>query len=279
MRQLDPDLVRRLRDAGLDPDAIGDPAAAWRRLHDQFGPRATLVDRYALEAAHRDVAPDDLDGELKANLTHEVLTVQFPGAEWIPGSYRAEHHPIDVVDYDPAWPQRFDEWRQRMSDALGETAVLIEHVGSTAVPGLAAKPIIDIQVSVREIDDESAYVPQLEALDLTFRMRQPDHRYFRTRSPRPRGEHIHVCRPGSEWERTHLLFRDYLRTDDAARDAYATLKRRLAEEFRDDRIAYTDAKSAFILDVMDRARGAVASLDRSPARRRFGRAAGRANAG
>jgi GrpB-like predicted nucleotidyltransferase (UPF0157 family) len=251
---LDPQLVRRLRDVGLDPTDFGDPRHAWQRLHDRFGRRVTLVDRYALEAAHRGVAPDQLDREERASLTREVLAAQYPGMEFTTRSGRPVPDPVDVSPYQHEWAAAFEAWRTRLSEALGETAVRIEHVGSTAVPGLDAKPVVDIQVSVDDVDDEARYVPAIDALGVALRFREPGHRYFRPAGELPRTVQIHVCEAGGEWERDHLLFRDYLRAHPEARAAYARLKREFAERYRDDRLAYNEGKTGFILDVLDEAR-------------------------
>jgi GrpB-like predicted nucleotidyltransferase (UPF0157 family) len=256
---LEPELADRLRAAGVDPASPGDSGDAWRRLHARFGPRATLLDRYALEAAALGIPVHKLDRDLKSRIAIEVEAIQWPGFEFVEGSDRPDDDPVDVVDYDPGWPARYEEWRGRLSEALGPTAVLIEHVGSTAVPGLAAKPVIDVQVSVPHIEDELAYVPPIKGLGVALRTRDSVHRFFRPASGSPREVHIHVCDAGSEWERQHLLFRDFLRADDATRDAYAALKRDLADRYHDDRITYTDAKSNFILDVMERAEAWAAS--------------------
>ncbi len=250
---MDPDLAERLRAAGVEPAAPGDPAVAWARLHLRFGPRATLLDRYALEAAARGVGVADLDEALRSRLTLEVLEAHEPGFEVIAGSDRSVRDPIEVVDYDPSWPARFDAWRGRLLRELGAMARRIDHVGSTAVPGLAAKPVIDVQVSVPDVVDERAYVPAIERAGVAFRNRDDEHRYFRPAGDRPRDVQVHVCSAGSGWERRHLLFRDFLRTDAATRAAYGELKRGLAARYRDDRIAYNEAKTGFILDAMERA--------------------------
>jgi len=232
-----------LAEAGLDPDDFGDPRAAWRLLHERFGRRITLVDRYELERR-------ELDRDERAALAREVLAVQYPGAEFA-GGPRGD--PIEVVPYDPSWAVAFEEWRRRLAEALGETAVRIEHVGSTAVPGLAAKPVIDVQVSVPDVEDDPAYVPAIEGLGVPLRFREPGHRYFRPPAGEPRTVQIHVCEAGSEWEREHQRFRDLLCADPALREAYGRLKLELAELYRDDRLAYTDAKTAFILDALEEA--------------------------
>jgi GrpB-like predicted nucleotidyltransferase (UPF0157 family) len=251
---MDQDLARRLRELGIDPGSIGDPSSAWRALRDRFGARISLVDRYALEAVHRGITPQDLSADDRDRLTAEVMPIQFPGFEVVPGSARSVRDPIEVVPYDQAWPVRFASYRERLAGALAEVAVGIEHVGSTAVPDLAAKPIIDIQVSVPDVEDEAAYAYGVERAAAELRSRERGHRYFRPAADRPRDVQVHVCQAGSRWEYDHLLFRDYLRSHDAVRDAYAELKLGLAASYRDDRLAYADAKSAFILDALDEAR-------------------------
>jgi GrpB-like predicted nucleotidyltransferase (UPF0157 family) len=250
---LDPSLVSRLEEIGLDPAEFGDPHEAWRRLHDRFGRRASLIDRYALEAAARGVLPEQLSQDERARLTREVLSIQYPEMAFTAASGRPVSDPVAVVPYADECAISFEAWRQRLSGALGRSVVRIEHVGSTAVPGLEAKPIIDIQVSVVDVDDEAAYVPAIEALGVSLRFREPGHRYFRLAGDRPRTVQIHVCEAGGEWEREHLLFRDFLRAHPQARDAYARLKRDLAERYRDDRLAYNEGKTGFILDTLDQA--------------------------
>ena len=251
---LDTQLVRHLNQVDLDPPDFGDPQRAWQRLHDRFGRRVTLIDRYALEACSRGIAPEQLARDERARLTREVLAVQYPGIEFAPGSERAVRDPVQVSPYRDDWIGAFESWRARLSDALGDTAARIEHVGSTAVPGLEAKPIVDIQVSVDDVGDEGRYVPAIEALGVSLRLREPGHRYFRPTGDLPRSVHIHVCDAGGEWEREHLLFRDYLRAHPQAREAYAHQKRELAQRYGDDRLAYTEGKTGFILDALDEAR-------------------------
>lgn len=248
---LDPLLARRLADVGLDPGDFGEPGQAWRRLHSRFGRRVTLIDRYALEAARRGVRPEQLDADDRARLTREVLSVQYPGLEFAAASGRPVADPIEVVAYRDEWAASFTAWRKRLHRTLGEAAVRIEHVGSTAVQGLPAKPIIDVQVSVRDVEHEASYVPAIENLGVPLRFREPGHRYFRPSGEQPRTVQIHVCTAGGEWERDHLLFRDYLRADSDARAAYAQLKRKLSERYRDDRLAYNEGKTGFILDMLN----------------------------
>jgi len=229
-----------------------DAFAEWERLRAAGGRRVTVLDLYRLVAAARGVEPHELPLDERIALTRRALAVMWPGFETTEGSDRGAES-IELREYDPEWPARFESWRARIVAALGETALRVEHVGSTAVPGLAAKPHVDVQVSVRDVDDEARYVPQLEAAGVRLRSRDELHRYFRPPAGRPREVHVHVCAAGSTWERDHLLFRDYLRAHPEARDAYAAAKREAARLWSDDRIAYTEAKTDVILDTLEAA--------------------------
>ena len=160
----------------------------------------------------------------------------------------------EVVPYDEEWPRLFSSLGTSLRAALGDIALRIDHIGSTSVPGLAAKPIIDIQVSVAALEPVEPYRLRLEGLGLVFRADNPEltKRYFRE-SPGNRRTHIHVRRAGSWAEQCALLFRDYIRTHEEDARLYAELKRRLAEEYTEDRQGYTEAKAPFIWEVMYRA--------------------------
>lgn len=161
--------------------------------------------------------------------------------------------PIAQLPYDPTWPQRYEVMRARLAGALGDVAKRIEHVGSTAIPGIPAKPVVDIQVSVADVGDEDAYRDAIESQGFGLRWIEPHHRYFRPPPGLPREYQVHVCSVGSEWERVHLLFRDYLRAHPETAAEYAALKARLAGQYRGDRIGYTDAKGPFIEGVVAKA--------------------------
>jgi GrpB-like predicted nucleotidyltransferase (UPF0157 family) len=171
-------------------------------------------------------------------------------------SGRALHmpDPIEIVPYDPAWPALFHKIAYPMRQAFGRVALRIDHIGSTAVKGLDAKPIIDIQISVVSFEPITAFRIPLEQLGYIFRADNLEltKRYFRE-SPGLRRTHIHVRRAGSWAEQFALLFRDFMRShaDEAAR--YAALKRHLAHQYRDDRHGYTEAKQAFVWDIMAQA--------------------------
>jgi GrpB-like predicted nucleotidyltransferase (UPF0157 family) len=155
----------------------------------------------------------------------------------------AARDPVVIVPYDPAWPGLFRAQAAGLRAALGDVARRIDHIGSTSVPGLAAKPVIDVQISVVGFEPLDAYRRPLEALGYVWRADNPERtkRYFRE-APGQRRTHIHVRRAGSFSEQLALLFRDFLRVrpDEAAR--YADLKRELAERYASDRQAYADAK-------------------------------------
>jgi len=247
---VDQSLKRRLADIGVDAGAYANPFETWCRLRATEGARTSLIDLYALVAHPRGLAEHELSLQERDLLTARALPVMFPGFEVLPNSSRARRDPVEIVPYDERWRSRYEAWRRKLLDALGLVARRIEHVGSTAVAGLPAKPVIDIQVSVQDLGEESSYVPAIESLGVQLRSRDDEHRYFRPFSGLPREVQVHVCRMGSKWERQALLFRDYLRASPAARDAYAQAKRLAADRWKDDRIAYTDAKGAQILDLM-----------------------------
>lgn len=157
-----------------------------------------------------------------------------------------EKRAIEIVDYDPQWPAKFHEQAKRIAQAMGNSALQIEHIGSTSVPGLAAKPIVDILLVVKDSSDEAAYLPALETAGYVLRVREPDfeeHRMFRTPE---RNVHVHVFSERSREIARYLNFRDRLRADEADRKRYEELKRRLATQDWPDGNAYADAKSEVI---------------------------------
>jgi len=161
-----------------------------------------------------------------------------------------EKREIVIVDYDSGWPARYQLERDRVHRALGVSALRIEHVGSTAVPGLAAKPIVDLLVTVENPDDETATAPALEAAGYELRVREPGHRMFR--SPE-RDVHVHVWGYSDPEVTRLLLFRGRLRRSRADRDSYEQLKRELAAREWADMNEYADAKGALIEAILARA--------------------------
>ena len=160
---------------------------------------------------------------------------------------------IAVVDYDPAWAERFHKEVARIRPALGEAAQGIEHIGSTSVPGLAAKPIVDILVVVEDSSDEASYVPALEGAGYILRVREPDfheHRMFRTPA---KDVHVHVYSSGSSEIERYLSLRDHLRESSEDRELCARTKRELASRDPPSMQHYAEAKTEVIEGIIVRA--------------------------
>jgi GrpB-like predicted nucleotidyltransferase (UPF0157 family) len=159
-----------------------------------------------------------------------------------------------LTEYDPRWPALFEEERQRILNATAAWVDRIEHVGSTAIRGMAAKPIIDILIGLRSIDDARKCIPRLEAIGYEYvpeHERQiPERRYFRKGPVESRTHHIHMVESSSAFFREHLLFRDYLRAHPKDAKQYEGLKRVLAARHENDREAYTKSKTEFIESIV-----------------------------
>lgn len=164
--------------------------------------------------------------------------------------------PVLVADYDPAWPALFAREAERIRSILGDTVVLLEHVGSTSVPGLAAKPIIDILLVVPDPADEAAYVAPLEAHGYTLVIREPDWHEHRCLKGPDTNINLHVHPPTSPEIERHLLFRDWLRGNDADRELYQSTKRDLSTKDFTYIQEYADAKTAVVSQILARAAAA-----------------------
>jgi GrpB-like predicted nucleotidyltransferase (UPF0157 family) len=230
----------------VSPPAEDEAFETWRGLRLARGESVTAIDLYNLVARSRGIEPEQLPIDERRALAVRALKVMDERFEFAPGSERPEPEPIELAPYDPGWPTRYEDWKEKLLAALPAAPRRIEHVGSTSVPGLAAKAVVDIQVSVDDPEDEATYVPAIESLGVQLRNRDSEHRFFRPYAGLPRDVHIHVCRVGSVWERRHMVFRDYLRSSAAARNAYLKTKEAAAARWSDDRIAYTEAKSDMI---------------------------------
>lgn len=160
---------------------------------------------------------------------------------------------VTVVPYDPRWALLFDQAALDLRSTLGSAILAVHHVGSTSVPGLAAKPILDILVSIPVFARGPDLVPQLAALGYEFRPDEeiPDRHYFRRGAGAVRTHHLSLAEPDSRHHRVTLAFRDALRANPSVAAAYASLKRRLADQFPRDREAYIAGKSEFIAQVLD----------------------------
>lgn len=162
-----------------------------------------------------------------------------------------ERRELVLVDHDPQWRETYAEQELRIRAALGPAAVQVEHIGSTSVPGLAAKPIIDVLVTVDDITAEEDYLDQLLEAGYELRVREPGHRLVRTPAL---DVHVHVLPAGHEAAEDYLLFRDRLRSDPRDRELYERTKRALVEQDWADMNAYADAKTEVVTGIKDRAR-------------------------
>lgn len=162
---------------------------------------------------------------------------------------------IRIVEYGPRWPVRAKVELDRIRTALGPVAVRVEHVGSTAVPDLAAKPIVDLQLAVPAIEQRSQYVEPLERLGYLFAPdpESPDLHFFAKPPERPRSYHLHVCAVESDHEFRHLAVRDFLRAHPDEAESYAALKRGLVRRHPHDRLAYIAGKEKYVAELEARA--------------------------
>lgn len=180
------------------------------------------------------------------------MSPQPPDSDWIvpPAPFSGQ---INLVEYDPTWPAQYDAVAARIRGAIGDTALLLEHAGSTAVPGIAAKNQIDVVLGVPDSTDEAAYVPALEAAGFEFAIREPEwfeHRLFRGRDPKV---NLHVYSADCKEIGRMIAFRDWLRTHPDDRELYEREKRRLAERHWDTVQDYADAKTEVISEIVGRA--------------------------
>ena len=155
------------------------------------------------------------------------------------------------------WPARFEAEATRIREALGDRVMRIDHVGSTSVPGLEARPTVDIQLSLTDLIPRAAYVEPLVALGYRWALDPwtDEHEYFSLDENGERAVQIHACRSGSRWERRHLAFRDWLRDHPEDAEAYARIKRELAERHPRDIPAYVQAKTRFVRQIEAKALG------------------------
>jgi GrpB-like predicted nucleotidyltransferase (UPF0157 family) len=170
--------------------------------------------------------------------------------------------PVVVVEYNPRWPVIFEDLRARLAGALGALLAAIEHVGSTAVPGMAAKPIIDMDVLLKSGSDLPQVTEQLAVLEYVYQgdLGIAGREAFRAPSGLP-AHHLYVCPPESQEYRRHLALRDYLRARPSEAAAYSALKRASAARFRHDRSAYAEAKREFIERLQQKALASPSARD------------------
>ena len=180
------------------------------------------------------------------------MSPQPPDSDWIvpPAPFSGK---VNLVEYDPTWPAQYEAVAARIREAIGDNAVILEHAGSTSVPGIAAKNQIDVLLGVPDSTDEAAYVPALEAAGFEFAIREPEwyeHRLFRGRDPKV---NLHAYSADCEEIGKMLAFRDWLRTHPEDRELYEREKRRLAEQRWDTMQDYADAKTDVIREIVGRA--------------------------
>ncbi len=162
---------------------------------------------------------------------------------------------VIIVDYDPQWPCMYEEERACILNAIGEYLIDIQHVGSTSIPGLGAKPVLDIMPVIRDISLVEQCVEPLATLDYAYFGENgiPGRHYFRKPADitsQPHKVHLHVLEKGHEQWDMMLLFRDYLRMHPESARQYNTLKRELAERYGSDRVGYTNAKESFVKSII-----------------------------
>jgi GrpB-like predicted nucleotidyltransferase (UPF0157 family) len=165
---------------------------------------------------------------------------------------RSASAPVVVVPPDPAWPSWFADVRRRLEEALGDRALAIEHVGSTSVPGLWAKPVIDVDLTVADSADEPAWLPDLEAAGFELRIREPaweEHRCLKGHEP---DANVHVFSTGAREPQRHRVFRDWLRAHDEDRAAYGEVKRQVASRGFSDAMLYNNEKAWVVYDLYEK---------------------------
>lgn len=166
---------------------------------------------------------------------------------------------VVVVDYDPEWAILYEEEKRRILEVLGHIIVEIEHIGSTAVPNLGAKPIIDIIAAVSHLSDAEKCIEPLSSIDYEYvpeyEASFPERRYFhKGHPPKEQHYHLHMVEKRSDFWKRHLLFRDHLRAHPEVAQRYYRLKKELASKYDSNREAYTDAKTSFIESIVAEAR-------------------------
>jgi len=164
--------------------------------------------------------------------------------------------PVVIVEYDPKWPDLYEAEKHRILSAVGDRVGTVEHIGSTSVSGLCAKPIIDVMAAVAGPEEADALLPTLGAIgynDVTKIEDDAEWFYCLGRGRRSLYYHLHLVRAGSDHWRRHILFRDYLREHPGTADEYCRLKKSLAERYRTEREKYTESKTQFIMDVVAKA--------------------------
>lgn len=164
-----------------------------------------------------------------------------------------------IVDYNPQWAVLFKKEKDQILNVIGHIIVEIEHIGSTAVPNLGAKPIIDIMVAIPHLEDAEKCIKPLQSIGYEYvpehEVSTPERRYFhKGHPPKEQHHHLHMVEQTSDFWKRHLIFRDYLRTNPEVAREYFKLKKRLATKYGSDREGYTEAKTSFIKSIVAKAK-------------------------
>jgi GrpB-like predicted nucleotidyltransferase (UPF0157 family)/predicted kinase len=237
--------------------AFGMPMPAYRLVADDAEIEQRIcqresdpTDRHWHLNRYRELVEIQARNARRGDLGTPVDTTGLTAAEVADVIWRHLHGGVVISPYDPAWPTRYEAERARVAEALGDLATEIHHVGSTAVPGLAAKPIIDLLVAVPALHSGDVYAPYLQPLGYVFHdhPENTDRRYFSKGTPHT--HHLHIIEAGSPALEVHLRFRDVLRARPDLLKKYAQTKRALAARYPDDRAAYTEAKSACVQEIL-----------------------------
>jgi GrpB-like predicted nucleotidyltransferase (UPF0157 family) len=221
-----------------------------RRIHT----RSTDPDRLKWESNRfRELTAIQEKNAQRGDLGFVIETTDRSAEEVADAIWRNITEEVALVPYDPQWADQFEAEKQSISAALGDRVAAIHHIGSTAIPGLAAKPVIDIMLVVRQLADFVECIAPLQKLGYSFidYPQNIDRKFFRKGEPRT--HHLHIVAENNAELRDHLIFRDALRADTALRDEYAALKYDLATRFKTDRAHYSDSKTQFVRRVIESA--------------------------
>jgi GrpB-like predicted nucleotidyltransferase (UPF0157 family) len=188
-------------------------------------------------------------------ISQQAFTDEEIQAAWV-GEAPQLNSTVTLAEYDPEWPKLYEREAERIRTLLGDLVVLLEHVGSTSVPGLAAKPIIDILLEVPDSDDEDTYLPALEAAGYRLTIREPDWEKHRLLKGPDTNINLHVHSPGNGQTERYLLFRNRMRAHPEELALYLGKKRELAARTWRYIQNYADAKGEVIEEIVTRARAA-----------------------
>ena len=230
---------------------VCDPQEAERRIRQRGKTNGLDAKRISWEVERaRQLAAIQQAAALQGDLGYPLDTSHLSVQQTAQAIWDVIHEHITLVAYRPEWEQLFLAERERVQHALGDLALKVHHIGSTCVPGLSAKPVIDIMVEIPSLEYTAACIPPLQSLGYIFidHPENVDRRFFRKGSPR--SHHLHLVTQNSQVLQDHLDFRDLLRMDDALRQRYQDLKIELASRFAEERKAYTDHKSAFVMEAL-----------------------------